>query len=298
MSVHFTRRQMLRLALVGSATLASTSAVIGPQALTTFAGSPSSIPSTVVLGLRAGVMPAGGAVTAVPLLAQSLEIESGLQATSQIPQLLEDGISPILEVHESITGCASLADGSFVALITPTPDGVRASQPTRLTHVYQDHATSVPITGLKSDEQIGSVAATGGTSLVGLLEKRNGTPPVRLVGIDVQTGAISDNQQLHLPGLKRFTTLGLCPNGRMYSSIVGRDGVTSLVDLDAGTTVPLTEDGVAWNNGLSSLVCSHSNQLLALTAPRYTLNGVYSVDPLSGALRRLYEFEVAKLTIS
>ncbi len=82
------------------------------------------------------------------------------------------------------------------------------------------------------------------------------------------------------------------------------DGDTTLVQLDSNQKKPirlaqLKVDGKEWNNGLQSLVCSATDQLLALGAMRYeTPNAVYSVDKNSGNMTRLQDFDVAQIAIA
>jgi hypothetical protein len=297
MSATITRRRVLRLTLTGTAALASVAvAMSGPLLVPTFAGPSTGRPTpTVLVGVRAGTIPAGGGATAVPVLVQLLDVATGQVRASQVPQLLQDGTTSVLEVNESIDGCAVLADGTLVLAITPVTGTKHATEPARLTRLSQTTATTVSLSGLKQQEQLSNMAATLAGTLLGLVEKRNGTPPMRLVTIDPQTGSVTDYARVHLPGSSRFTTLTQCPDGRLYSTTVDKNGETSLVQLDTGATQLLTFNGAAWNNGLASLACSPDNQLFALGAPRYqTPNAVYTIDLNSGAMSWAGTFDAAK----
>jgi hypothetical protein len=297
MNPSFTRRQVLRLALNGSAMVASCAvAASGRFALAIFAGAPT---STVLLGLRGGNIPAGGPANAVPLVAQSMDFVTGQIQLKPVPQVLQDGTTPVLSVNDAITGFTVLIDGTLVLVTTPITGSKHASDPSRLTRLIQTTAVAVSVSGLNRQQQLASVVATTSGPVLGLVQNRNGTSPVRLVAIDPQTGALTEYANLHLPSAQRFTTLAQCPDGQVYSTAVGRDGHTTLVRLDTGEIRALTFDGLAWNNGLANLVCSPSNELLALGAPRYkTPNALYSVDPSSGVMSWVRDFDVGRLTVA
>ncbi len=316
-----TRREAMRLALAGSAMLASTAvALTGPLTATLFAQQSSR--SVLLLGVQSGPVPtttdvpevatteddsAGTPTTgsvAVPLLVQSFDVTTGQVQTVPTPQVLPDG-TPILQSNEALTGITTLVNGTIVLTIAPVSGAKNETSPTRLT-LLGTPPVALSVSGLKKHEQLGDVVGTSDGRLLGLVMKKNGTPPVTLVTIDPGTGAMSAANKLHLPQDRRFRTLTQCPDGTLYTTAVENGGDTILVRLDLGQNkpvdvVPLTIDGSAWTNGLESLMCTGGSQpqLLALGAPRYVSpNAVYTIDLGSGVMTKLRVFETAKATFS
>jgi hypothetical protein len=297
MTTNLTRRHVLKLALNGGVMVAACSvAASGYFAQASSAGAPA---SATLLGVHAGNVPAGGPASGVPLEAATMDLASGGIQSQPVPQVLQDGVSPLLTVTDSITGCCVLSDGTLLVAITPVTASKRASDPTRLVRISGSTATGVTVTGLKQLEQLSSLTATNTGAVLALGYKKNGAPPARVVSIDPQTGAATDYAGVHLPGNVTFRTLTLCPNGTLYATAVAGTGDTSLMQLTSNQTQVLTSGGVVWNNGLASLVCAATDQLVALGAPRYkTPNALYAVDPNSGTMSRIRDFNVDKMTLA
>jgi len=156
---------------------------------------------------------------------------------------------------------------------------------------------------LRSDESLGDLLNTADGALMGLVTRRNGGAPARLVVIDPRSGATSDLQTLKLPARWRISTLAEGAGGTLYTTAVSRDGETSLVRIGrqgtgAAELVRLSSGGTIWNNGLQSLIYAPSGQLLAFGALRYeTPNAVYSVDVSSGLMTRLAQFDASRLAV-
>jgi hypothetical protein len=228
-----------------------------------------------------------------------MDLASGGIQSQPVPQFLQDGITPLFTVADSITGCCVLSDGTLLVAITPVLAGTRAGDPTRLVRISGSTATAVTISGLKRLEQLSSLTATNTGAVLALGYKKNGTPPARVISVDPQTGAATDYAGVRLPGNLTFRTLTLCPNGVLYATAVARTGDTSLIQLTTNQTQVLTSSGVVWNNGLASLVCAATDQLVALGAPRYkTPNALYAVDPNSGTMNRIRDFNVDQMTLA
>ncbi|MEH1967156.1 hypothetical protein [Nostoc sp.] len=216
-------------------------------------------------------------------------------------QVLADKSTPLLEPNEIVSGFTSLSDGTLVVAITPITTSRRQATPTRITFLGTPVKTLI-VSGLKQNQQLGSLLGTNDGRLIGLVGKKNGTPPIRLVDIDLQTGEISSISKVKFPNDERVSNLAECPDGKLYTSLVGLNGDTTLVQLDSNQKKPirlgqLKVNGQAWNNGLQSLVCSATGQLLAFGAMRYeTPNAVYSVDKNSGNMTRLQDFDTTQIT--
>jgi hypothetical protein len=316
-----TRRQALRLALTGSVALAGIGvALSGPAASTILAGQASA--SVRLLGAQAGPLPtttdvpevartetgsAGNRATgsvAVPVRVQSLDLATGQLQPLATPQALPDG-TPILQSGEALTGITTLVNGTIVLAITPESGAKNETSPTRLI-LLGSPPVALNVSGLNRDQQLGDVVGTSDGRLVGLVMKRNGTPPVTLVNVDLGTGATSAITRIALPPSRRFRTLTQCPDGSLYTVAVENNGDVILVRLDLAQNRPidvarLTSDGEPWDNGLESLMCTGASQpqLLALGARRYvTPNSVYSIDMSTGVMTKLRDFDTAKATLS
>jgi hypothetical protein len=225
------------------------------------------------------------------LILEFLDVGSGQLGQLPVPQILIDS-------DEAVTGFTSLSDGSFVVAITPISASKKGGDPTRLIILGQS-STTIPIAGLKKDEQVKSILGTKDGRLLGLVVKKNDTPPVSLVDIDVKTGNFTG--KVNLPGNQRFSNLAECPDGTLYTTGVDKDGNTGLLLLDAqkrdlNFIVELKVDNMIWNNGLDGLVCSPAHQLFAFGALRYQFpKALYSVDVGSGTMIKLQNFDVAKV---
>ncbi|MEH2224079.1 hypothetical protein [Nostoc sp.] len=216
-------------------------------------------------------------------------------------QVLTDKSTPLLEPNEILSGFTSLSDGTLVVAITPVAISRRQATPTRITFLGTPVKTLI-VSGLKPNQQLGSLLGTNDGRLIGLVGKKNGTPPIRLVDINLQTGEISSISKVKFLDDERVSNLAECPDGILYTSIVGAYGETTLVQLDPNQKKPirlgqLKVNGQAWNNGLQSLVCSTTGQLLAFGAMRYeTPNAVFIVDKNSGNMTRLQDFDTTQIT--
>ncbi|MEH2176912.1 hypothetical protein [Nostoc sp.] len=216
-------------------------------------------------------------------------------------QVFTDKTTPLLEPNEILSGFTSLSDGTLVVAITPVALRRRQATPTRITFLGTSIKTLI-VSGLKPNQQLGSLLGTNDGRLIGLVGKKNGTPPIRLVDINLQTGEISSISKVKFLEDERVSNLAESPDGILYTSIVGAYGETTLVQLDPNQKKPirlgqLKVNGQAWNNGLQSLVCSTTGQLLAFGAMRYeTPNAVFIVDKNSGNMTRLQDFDTAQIT--
>lgn len=222
---------------------------------------------------------------------------------NQSPNQSPNQVRPLVETNETLSGFTCLSDGTLVVAATPVTTGRKQATSTRITFLSTPVKTLI-ISGLKQNQQLGSLLGTNDGRLIGLVNKKNGTPPITLVDIDLQTGEISTISKVKFPNDERASNLAQCPDGKLYTSLVGLNGDTTLVQLDSNQKTPirlaqLKLNGKAWNNGLQSLVCSATGQLLAFGAQRYeTPNAVYSIDKNSGNMTRLQDFDAAQITLA
>jgi hypothetical protein len=304
MELKLTRRRFGQLAIAGTVV-----AVLGNFQRKVF--SQISTPPLVVIGVRLGRIPSPDVDTGlddpvpdtdeisivpsatVRLILESLDIADAQPKPLPIPQIL-------LDSDDQVTGFTSLPDGTLVAAITPLPTRRKGSGPTRL--IVGPGPTTVTISGLKKNEQLGSLVGTKDGRLLGLVVKKNGRPPARLVDVDWKTGNFAS--KLELPRKQRFSNLAECPDGKLYITGIDKGGTTSLLFLDLQKEkldfiTELKVNDTSWDNGLESLVCSPANQLFAFGALRYQYpNALYSVDPSSGAMMKLLDFDVIMITVA
>lgn len=300
MEYRLTRRRFGQLAIasttvaglsyVASKTLAQTPglAIVGVRP-----GSPTSA-DTAATNLSIAAADTGEA-TESPSNSQQLVVQSLDLSSARV----QPGATSRVEFDEEITGFTYLADGTLVAAVTPIRTSRRGNSPTRLKFLGTTRS-DVTVSGLGQQERLESLLGTTDGKLFGLVGRKNGTPPFRLVDVNLQTGSF--NVRLNLPE-QRFSNLAQCPDGRIYTTTVEGSGATNLVqvDLEQGRTlnqVQLRFNDTFWNNGLASLICSSANQLIGFGAPRYVQpNAVYTVDPTTGAMARLRDFDVSKIAI-
>lgn len=292
------KRQLTRRRF-GQMVIASTAAAgLGHLATKTFA-------QTILSVYGAHPVPKAGKI-----FVQSLNVTTGA---------VQELTTATIQIGEKLIGFTSLANAerTLVLAIGPVRAGKQENTLTRLVFLGTSPRI-LTLSGLTKQEALESVLGTNDGSLIGLVIKKNIRPPVKLVAIDIITGQISLIDKIKLPQSERFSNLAQCPNGTIYTTVVGRLGETNLVQLDLGQgkLIPRVrlkfndEEGDSeagdphlhgFNSGLSSLVCSSpAGQLLALGKPSLvtTPNRLYSVDEKTGAMSvRLREFDVSKITI-
>lgn len=198
--------------------------------------------------------------------------------------------------RERLTGLSYLSDGTLIQSSNSTT--TEENQPKNSTITFFGNSPKkLTVSGLPANQMVESFVVTNNDSLLALVGQSNGAPPFRLANIDRNTGQISF-LNFTLPANQRFGTLAQCPDGKIYATSLGRLGETSLLrlNLQQGEIInlaQLTFNGTAWDNGLRSLACSPAGQLFALGAIRYeTTNSVYTVEPRTGAMTLLREFDV------
>lgn len=208
-----------------------------------------------------------------------------------------------LQSGEILTGLTSLADGTIVVAITPnSPNKKEKDASTRLIFLGKSPRTLI-VSGLSKKEALGSLTGANDGRLLGLVVNKNGAPPVRQVSINLQTGRITFDTEINLPGKGRYANLAQCSNGKLYSTVVRKQGETFLVQLDPKqkkviTLAQLKVNNKIWNNGLQSLVCGPKDQLYGFGALRYQYTpALYLIDRKTGAMTQRIPFNSARITI-
>lgn len=234
--------------------------------------------------------------------ARNLALQSLNVANRQARPLAASKIP--LQAGEGLTGLTSLADGTVVVAITPnSPLKEEKDTPTRLIFLGNPSRTLI-VSGLSKKQALGSLVGTNDGRLLGLVVNKNGAPPVRQVSINLQTGRITFDTEINLPGKGRYATLAQCPDGKFYTTVVKQRGETFLVQVDPNkkklvTLSQLKVNNKVWNNGLQSLVCSPKGQLYAFGGLRYQFPGsLYLLDPKTGAMTQRTPFNAARITIA
>lgn len=211
-----------------------------------------------------------------------------------------NGQTPVLTTGELLGGITYLSDRSTLAVAIIPDNFSRGNNRSRLTLVGNS-PRSIPISGLSQQETLNSLLLLNDGSLIGLVIRKDGTPPARIVNVNPQTGQISN--RVNLPSNQPFFNLAQCPDGKIYTNTVGQRKVTQLTQLNLaqGTpinSVPLHINNRDWVNGFNSLVCSAAGQLFAFGANWHeTRQHLHSINPSTGELIRLQPFDVARIAI-
>ncbi|MBD2775589.1 hypothetical protein [Iningainema tapete] len=300
MNMKLTRRQFGQMAIA-----TTTVAALGTLFGRTFAQTP----DLVILGIRSSIATTNDSITTeVDSTANINEINS-TTATSVTQSIVEQSVNletgrvnsvlttpPVLVSGEQLSGFTTLRNGTLIAAVTNISN--RGEQPTRLITLGASPIT-LTILGIERQETLLSLVPRIDGGLSGIVSYRNGMPPFTLVNINLQTGEITN--RVILSENQRINNLVECPNGNLYRIDVGQRGETNLVLIDNSgnqQTTPLIFNGQPWNSGFSSLVCSASNQLIALGARRYeSPKYIHTIDKDSGVITRLTDFDVAKIAI-
>jgi hypothetical protein len=302
MNRKLTRRRFARLAVVGGVAVGSIAATSVPFASTIFAR----LDSATLLAASTGPIASDDSEAptpsvTVPIVLETIDLTTGQRHPMPVPQFLTDG-SPVLEINQALTGCVMLSDGTVVLAISPVAGSRNEKDPTRLTTFVGGSARTITVSGLGADERLADLVGAADGSLLGLVSRRNGNTPAKLVNLDPGAGRIGGVQVVNLPNGWRLDTVAQSPGGQLLGAVVGRQGETNLVQLSGRgnqttTLSRLNANGIPWNNGLQNLVFTPSGQLIALGALRgVTPNALYSVDVQSGAMRKLFDFDTVRVT--
>ena len=209
-----------------------------------------------------------------------------------------------LQPYDQLGGLTSTADG-VIYLATNATGSSQQAKPSRLTKSVGSSSETIEISGLAPQEAVWSLLSTQNGSLVGLVAKKNGSPPFRLVDINTKTGQVR-YRNFTLPTNQWFSNLVQCPNGNIYSLSTGFGGDRGIVQLNLkqGTlsrlATRLKVNGVEWGTGLNSLTCSGNGQLYALGNPnKYDSRlALYTVDLSTGTMTMEREVAYHKVTVS
>ncbi len=202
---------------------------------------------------------------------------------------------PILEAAEQLSGFASLKDGSLVVAATSVSgtSSKRKQQVVRLIFLSESPKT-VAVTGLRRNEILLDLAVFNG-SLVGIVGRKNGRPPNRIVTIDPNTGKVSDRRRF--AEQRRVSAIAECADGTAYGLSTAPNGETTLFQVEQDKSTKLTFDGKPWIDGFATMVCL-SNQLFVLGVPRYEYPfNIYSINSQTGELTKESAFDVSLIAV-
>ncbi len=207
-----------------------------------------------------------------------------LQTLNLVTLVLSDVLNLTTGINlrdgDQLSGFTSLSNGTLVVVINPSRTSNRDDYPPRLIFLGTPPRT-LTVTGLRDKKYIlGDIVGTRGGSLVGLVYKRNGTPPVRLASIDTDTGELDITDSFR--GNQRVRNLTECPEGdggTIYTTTVDREGNTVLADKQ------LVLGDENWVSGLGSMACSSSGEFFVLARSRYgSANSLYKVNKSTGEM--------------
>ncbi|WP_315784933.1 hypothetical protein [Fischerella sp. JS2] len=216
------------------------------------------------------------------------------------------------EPNERITGLTALSNGTFVIVTTAL---TKQGNYSKLLFLDNQSSKSKKISGFKkSNCTIENLLATKDDKLIGIASLNGGTPPFEMVIINPENGKVSSGSDLSLPELlpdRRFSNLALSPDGRIYATTLGREGITRLVQLDLDnrsmlsgkgnivTLSPLMFEEQPLRNDLLSLTFSPSGEVYALADPKHEgTNSLFSVDIETGEVIPMSKVAVDKITFS
>jgi hypothetical protein len=229
------------------------------------------------------------------IILQFLDLETGKITSRTVNK-------PILSPGERLTGLTYLADGNLLVAITPDSASANGSEPTRFLILNKSFKT-ISVSGLKVDEALDSLLLLKSGSLIGLVTKKDGTGPAKIVDVSPKTGEISFTNRISLPADRRFSCLAEAPDGTLYTSVFRANATTELLKLDlvkkAVTVVAkLTIDGMQWYHGIQSLIFTPVGQLVALGNLEYRLpNSVYTIQLDTGVMTKVTDLEASRATL-
>lgn len=223
--------------------------------------------------------------------------------------------SDILQPNERLSAFTVLPDGTFVTASAPTI-AVITGNPVNLSKLIFTDTSSSPkilseLSGLAQNSTVESLLATNDDRLLSIVSLSQGSPPFILTNIDRQTGRVSLTNELDLQPNLRFSNLTQSPDGAIYATSLGPEGITRLVQIDLVNTsiitgrgkiitlASLSYNGVPLANDLFSLACSPANQLYALGDPTYEgTNSLFIVDVKTGDMKLLRRCDVDKIAFA
>ncbi|KOP27178.1 hypothetical protein AMR41_07490 [Hapalosiphon sp. MRB220] len=216
------------------------------------------------------------------------------------------------ELIERITGFTALSNGTFVLISTAL---TKHGNYNKLLFFDRRSSKSQKISGFKKVNcTIESLVATQDDKLIGIVSLNGGIPPFEMVIINPKNGKVSSDSDLCLPELppdRRFSNLALSPDGKIYATSLGVEGVPRLIQLDLDnrsmitgkvnivTLSPLMFDKQPLRNDLLSLTFSPSGKVYALADPKNEkTNSLFSVDIETGEMTLMSKVAVDKIAFS
>ncbi len=220
-----------------------------------------------------------------------------------------------IALRERLTGLTVLSDGTFVI---STVSSSRNGNFTRLVFANLN-SLNLP-NGLKvsgfpnNNSTVESLLATADNNFISVISLNGGITPFDFATIDAKTGKVTSGAESALPEVeldRRYSNLTNSPDGTIYATTLGREGVTTLVQLDLENKLTITGRGrinrlvqlsfenEPLENDLLSLAFSASGQLYALANPKYEkTNSLFTVDVKSGEVKFLRAFAADKIAFA
>ena len=326
MNLRIKRRRFGQLAIVSAATTA-----IANFAAKAVAQQPQLIIYGVSLtpaskSITADVVDAGAANTTPGIILESLNLTTSQSLpTSELAAVTVDNKQDstesvaqalvIKKPSERITGFTVQSDGTFaIAAVAATKKGDFSRL--ILTKGSDDgkNTKGIKIKTIKKNSTIESLLATQKGQLLSIVSLSQGVLPFELAVIDPKSGKVDSGVELGLPELpfnQRFSNLAQSPDGTIYGTTLGIEGITILVQLDlvnrsivAGRGKIINLAQLSYNkkplgNDLASLAFSQSNQMFALGDPNNEgTNSLFTLDVKTGVLTLLRQFAVDKIAFS
>ncbi len=209
--------------------------------------------------------------------------------------------------RERLTGLTTLTDGTVIAISVINSDKGPVSRLVVTDTKSNQAQTSLIVSGLPNNNStVEDLVATKDGILLAVVSLNGGTPPFQLVTIDRTSGAVNSGNNSGLPDVPpflRISNLAQSTDGTIYATTLGRQGVTTLVQLDCHKAniinlSPLMLNNKPLQNDLLSLAISPDKQLFALADPESQKNNVlHNVNLNTGELEEVRPFAVDQIAI-
>ncbi|MDZ8055083.1 MAG: hypothetical protein RMX68_005260 [Aulosira sp. ZfuVER01] len=259
--------------------------------------------------------------TTPPVTLLSLDLTTGIETLdTEISSTAVDNKNEIIQIAnkavftqstQRITGLSALSDGTIIACTVGTDKKGNYNQILFINRKSKLGQTKKLSGFKKTNTTIEGLLATKDDQIIAIASLNEGSPPFHFLIIDPKNGKVSPADQLALPELPKDLRLGnlaLNSDGKFYATTLGREGSTTLVQLDpqkksvmTGRILITKLAELSYNkkplvNDLLGLSVSPSGQLIALAKlDKNNKNSLLAVDPKTGQLTLLSKVMVDKI---
>ncbi|MBR8835099.1 MAG: hypothetical protein DSM106950_13965 [Stigonema ocellatum SAG 48.90 = DSM 106950] len=209
---------------------------------------------------------------------------------------------------ERLTGVTTLSDGTLVSTSVLSSKSGNVTRLSVTNPNTSQTTNSLKVSGFPNNNStVESLLSTKDNKLIGVISLNEGTPPFDLAIIDRATGKVTLSTEAGLPRLasgRRYSNIVQSPDGKIYATTLGKEGVTTLVQVDMANksinkVVQLSYNNKPLANDLLSLAISSSGQFYALANPDHgSTNSLFTVDVKTGVLTFVKPLDAEQITFS